>query len=242
MKIGFRMMSVLLLSLSQSWADDLSVHVVNKGFSGRNSKDALRLADQQVLPLKAQHAVVFFGMNDAMNSGNLLPLADYEANMRALVKRLQGSGAHTVALVTINPIIESYVRARHPKHPHKENLQAYLASYDQAVRALAKEQGLPLVDLREIVEKNGGAVIAETSLLRCEKNGGGRDGVHLTPAAYALLGERVFEVIGDRVRPGETVVCFGDSLTFGANVKGAGTAEGETYPAALKRCFDARGR
>ena len=62
----------------------------------------------------------------------------------------------------------------------------------------------------------------------------------LTPAAYALLGQRTFEAIGARVKPGETVVCFGDSLTFGASVKGAGTAEGETYPAALKRCFDAR--
>ena len=216
------------------------VTVVNKGFPGRNSRDALQLLDREVLPLKAQHAVLFFGMNDAMNSGNLLSLSDYEANLRTLVKRLKGGGARTVALVTIHPVIEPYVRERHPKHPQKEHLQEHLAAYDRAVRALAKEQGLPLVDLREIVEARGGAAVSADSLLRCEKNGGGRDGVHLTPAAYALLGQRTFEAIGARVKPGETVVCFGDSLTFGASVKGAGTAEGETYPAALKRCFDAR--
>lgn len=221
-------------------ADGAKVTVVNKGFPGRNTKNALQLLDKEVLPLKPQHAIVFFGMNDAMNSGNLLPLAEYEANMREIVRKLVDSGVQTVALVTINPVIEAYVRARHLKHPHKEALQAWLATYDQAVRKIAAELKLPLVDLRAIIEKNGGAVISENSLIRCEKNGGGQDGVHLTAAAYALLGKRAFEVVGGSVKGGETVVCFGDSLTFGAGVKGAGTAEGETYPAALQRCFDAR--
>ena len=217
-----------------------AVTVVNKGFSGRNSKNALQLAEKEVLPLKPQHVIVWFGMNDAMNSGNLQPLADFEANVRTLVKRLADNGAKTVALVTINPVIEEYVRERHPKHPQREALQAYLATYDQTVRKIAAERKLPLIDLREIVEKNGGPVISEKSLLRCEKNGGGRDGVHLTPAAYALLGQKAFEVLASRVKAGESVVCFGDSLTFGAGVKGAGTAAGETYPAALQQGFDQR--
>lgn len=232
--------SVALLAVLASVADGAKVTVINKGFPGRNSRNALQLLDKEVLPLKPQHAVIYFGMNDAMNSGNLLPLADYEANLRTIVKKLTEIGAKTVALVTINPVIEEYVRARHPKHPQKDGLQAYLATYDQAVRKIAKEQGLPLIDLRDIIEKNGGPVISDSSLIRCEKNGGGKDGVHLTPAAYARLGQSVFEAIGSRVKAGETVVCFGDSLTFGSGVKGAGTADGETYPAALQRSFDAR--
>lgn len=240
MKRGLSLtVGVWLTALAVS-AGEAKVTVVNKGFPGRNSRNALQLLDKEVLPLKPQHAVVFFGMNDALNSANLLPLAEYEANMRELVRKLADNGARTVALVTINPVIEAYVRARHPKHPRKEHLQAWLAAYDQAVRKIAAERKLPLVDLRAIVEENGGAVIAENSLIRCEKNGGGQDGVHLTPAAYALLGQNVFETIGSRVKAGETVVCFGDSLTFGAGVKGAGTAAGETYPAALQRGFDAR--
>ena len=240
MRNGCFVFGALMSALAVSGADVPDVTVVNKGFSGRNSRDGLRLMDKEVLPLKPPHVVVYFGMNDAMNSGNLLPLADYEANLRTLVKRLTDNGAKTVALVTINPVIEEYVRARHPKHPQKESLQACLATYDQAVRKCAQENKLPLIDLREIIEKNGGPVISEKSLIRCEKNGGGKDGVHLTPAAYALLGQRAFEAIKDRVKTGDTVVCFGDSLTFGAGVKGAGTVTGETYPAALQRCFDAR--
>jgi len=240
MRNGCFVLGVLLSVLAVSAAELPSVTVVNKGFSGRNSRDGLRLMDKEVLPLKPQHVVVYFGMNDAMNSGNLLPLADYEANLRIMVKKLTDGGAKTVALVTINPVIEEYVRARHPKHPQKEHLQAYLATYDQAVRKIAREGQLPLIDLREIIEKNGGPVISEKCLIRCEKNGGGKDGVHLTPAAYALLGQRAFEVLGDRVKAGDTVVCFGDSITFGAGVKGSGTVTGETYPAALQRCFDGR--
>jgi lysophospholipase L1-like esterase len=235
-----RLGALAILAALSALAQGPKVRVINKGFSGRNTRNALQLLEKEVLPLKAQHAVVYFGMNDAMNSGNLVPMAEYEENLRSLVKKLADGGAKTVALVTINPVIEAYVRARHPKHPQRERLQAYLATYDQAVRTLATERSLPLVDLREIVEKQGGPVISETGLLRCEKNGGGHDGVHLTPAAYARLGQRVFEVLGARVRPGETVVCFGDSLTYGANVKGAGTVTGETYPAALQRCFDQR--
>jgi len=233
--IGFAIFSVLSV-----YAEAPNVAVVNKGFPGRNSRDGLSLVEKEILPLKPHHVIVFFGMNDAMNSGNLLPLSDYEANLRTVVKKLADNGAKTVALVTINPVIEEYVQARHPKHPQKGHLQAYLATYDQAARKIAKEENLPLIDLRDIIEKNGGAVISEKCLIRCEKNGGGKDGVHLTPPAYALLGQRAFEAIKDRVKPGETVVCFGDSLTFGANVKGAGTVAGETYPAVLQRCFNRR--
>lgn len=221
-------------------ADTHTVAVVNKGFPGRNSKNALQLLDKEVLSLKPQHVVVYFGMNDAMNSGNLQSLPDYENNMRVIARRLSEGGVKTVALVTINLVIEAYVRARHPKHPHTESLQAYLGTYNQVVVKIARENGLPLVDLRAIIEENGGENISEKCLIRCEKNGGGRDGVHLTPAAYALLGRRAFEVIGARAKSGETVVCFGDSITFGASVKGAGTVDGETYPAALQRCFDGR--
>ena len=240
MREVFSLLGTALFVGLSAFAQEAKVAVINKGFPGSNSKNALSLVDKEVLPLRPQHAIVYFGMNDAMNSGNLLPLADFEANLKLIVKKLSDSGAKTVALVTINPVIEAYVQARHPKHPQRESLQAYLAMYDQSVRKTAKERNLPLVDLREIIEKNGGPVIAEKSLLRCEKNGGGKDGVHLTPAAYALLGQRVFEVIGGRVKAGETVVCFGDSITFGAGVKGAGTVQGETYPAALQRRFGQR--
>ena len=232
--------AVLLCALCAGAEHATSVTVINKGFSGRNTRNALHLVDKEVLALKPHHVIVYFGMNDAMNSGNLLPVDEYEANLRALVKKLADGGVRTVALVTLNPVIEEYVHERHPKHPQRASLQEHLATYDQAVREIAAEQRLPLIDLRALVEKHGGPAISDSSLIRCEKNGGGRDGVHLTPAAYALLGRLAFTAVCERVRPGETLVCFGDSLTFGAGAKGAGTVTGASYPAVLQRCFDER--
>jgi len=230
------------VSLSAGWrvcaASTPRVKVVNKGFPGCNTQGALKVLTREVLPLKPQHVIVYFGMNDALNSANLLPLPEFEANLLTMAKTLRSNGVKVVALVTINPVIETYVQTRHPKHPQRDTLQSHLAGYDCAVRKIAEQESLFLIDLRELVERNGGATVSETSLIRCEKNGGGRDGVHLTPAAYALLGQCAYKVVGSHIGPGETVICFGDSLTFGVNVKGAGTAEGETYPAILQRCFD----
>ena len=61
---------------------------------------------------------------------------------------------------------------------------------------------------------------------------------YLTPEP----GAAPFVSVGASVKAGDTVVCFGDSLTFGSGVKGAGTTEGEAYPAVLRRLFEQRGR
>ncbi len=216
------------------------VTVINKGVSGRTSTEALARAAKEIPPLGAQYAVVYLGMNDALNSRKLQNPELYEANLRALVGLLRQHGARTVALVTIHPVIEVYVSARHPRHPRKDDLQAWLAGYDQIVRKVAASEGCLLVDLRALVEREGGATISGKSLLRCEQNGGGKDGVHLTAAGYARLGKLVFETMGHQVKAGERVVCFGDSLTYGSGVKGAGGTEGESYPAVLQRCFNER--
>ena len=63
----------------------------------------------------------------------------------------------------------------------------------------------------------------------------GQDGSYLAE----LLLEKGYEVHGI-IRRASTfntarIVCIGDSNTYGANLKGAGTVEQETYPAALLR-------
>lgn len=214
------------------------VTVINKGVPGRTSLEAIAALDTYVLALQPQRVILFFGMNDAMNSAKLVPLAEYDTAMRSMVRILADAGVATVVLVTLNPVIELYVRERHTQHPHRQDLQGYLAEYDRAVRAIAAGECLPLVDLRRIVEENGGTTISESCLIRCEANGGGRDGVHLTAAAYAKLGMEAFEVLKGCTEFGDQVVCFGDSLTYGGAVKGQGTSTGETYPAVLQRCFD----
>ena len=49
-----------------------------------------------------------------------------------------------------------------------------------------------------------------------------------------LVEESFFDVLRPRLRRQETIVCCGDSLTFGYQNVGAGSSEGETYPAMLR--------
>ncbi|MEI6972537.1 MAG: hypothetical protein WCL44_13595 [bacterium] len=54
------------------------------------------------------------------------------------------------------------------------------------------------------------------------------------------IGGRAGDTDGDDWRilgrcGGETIVCVGDSLTYGYLNPGAGSAEGETYPAMLRQ-------
>ena len=58
---------------------------------------------------------------------------------------------------------------------------------------------------------------------------------HLTFKGNQLLAKTFFEVIAPQLKGKETIVCLGDSLAFGYLNKGAGTTEGETYPAILRQ-------
>ncbi|NOX56294.1 MAG: hypothetical protein GXP27_17990 [Planctomycetes bacterium] len=211
------------------------IRVLNRGVGGNTSRDGLARFDRDVVAAHPDHLVLFFGMNDACNSAKLVPVDQFERNLQAMIDR---SPTSSIVLVSLNPIIADYVAARHPRHPFRGSLQQHLAKYDAAVRRLARRNHLPLADLRKLIETRGGASLQCDSLIRNEKNSGARDGVHLTADGYRLLAGRVAEQLRGRVQPGDVVLCFGDSLTFGAHVRGAGTATGETYPAWVGRLLN----
>lgn len=209
--------------------------VINCGIPGRNSKQALSDLERQVLSKKPHHVVVYFGMNDALNSKNLQTLPAFEKNMDAIVKQLLTNGVRTVALVTPHAVIENYVRDRHPAHPQREQLQEHLERYASAVKAVAQTNKVLLIDFREALQtQGGGSSPSADCLIKCEQNGGGKDGLHLTAAGYAFLAKTVYEVLKDRVKAGETVVCFGDSLTFGSGPQEK-PETGRSYPSLLQR-------
>ena len=79
---------------------------------------------------------------------------------------------------------------------------------------------------------------SEKSLIRNKANAKSLDGVHLTQEGYRLMAEMIAGLLKDTVKPSDVVVCFGDSITLGAGMKGQGTAFGETYPAWLAVCLN----
>ena len=101
------------------------------------------------------------------------------------------------------------------------------------LKDLARKRAVHLIQLDELFRARGEPKEDNTSLLRNTANSKTTDGVHYTAAGYALLAEAVTGALAGKIKPGQRIVCFGDSLTFGAGAKGAGTIEGDTYPAKL---------
>ena len=187
-------------------------------------------------------------MNDAMNSAKLIGEKEYRKNLTAMTSAARKAGVRSVLLLTIHPVITDYLSQRHPRHPQRKRLQAHLAEYDAAVREVAKRTGTILVDWRArfLAESPGrsvGEAVAnqQDCLVRCEANCGKRDGNHLTAAGYRLLADEVARALRGRVKAGDVITCFGDSITFGSHMAGQGSAAGQTYPAFLHAALRAEG-
>jgi lysophospholipase L1-like esterase len=232
-------LSCVLLDCATAAETVPTVTVQNCGMPGANTREALARLPR-VLAGKPHHLVIFLGANDALNSSKLVGVKDYKKNLLAMIASAKKANVKSVLLLTLHPVIPEYLRERHPKHPQRQCLQEQLDQYNDAIRESAKETVAILVDWRArfLAESPGGSVEKavenrEDCLLRCVANCGARDGIHLTPNGYRLLADQLAGVLRDRVNAGETVVCFGDSLTYGSHVEGQGTATGKTYPAFL---------
>lgn len=224
---------------------DFSVTVRNFGVSGQNTSEAISNTLPTVLATSPDHLVIFHGLNDALWPIKLVPLASYRANLTNMVNQAKAAGVKTVFLTGIHPCNMEYVAENNPTHPQILRLQDHLAEYDAAVAEVAATAGAAFIDWRaRFLAESPGTTIDDAvanspnSLLRCESNSGTRDGVHLTIAGNQHLGNRVAQALAPVVASGDTIACMGDSVTFGFQMTGAGTATGDTYPAVLSRTLN----
>lgn len=211
---------------------DKTVRVINQGVPGANSAQGLaRLG--RAGQAKPDHTILFFGFNDAINSKKLIPVETYTKNLQAMIDQARTFTSGEIVLVTLSPIIADVVARRHPSHPQKDRLNEHLQTYNQAIRQLAEKNKLLLADFRKVVNDHGGAVKTKDSLVRNQFNGGPGDGLHLTARGNEKLAACIASVLRGRVKPAQTVLCVGDSVTFGPHLPGQGTDRGQTYPAWL---------
>jgi lysophospholipase L1-like esterase len=222
---------LVLLGYNLSGAGNM-IQVINKGVGGSNTTHGLRRFQRDVVAHKPNCLIIFFGMNDAINPRRLLTPVQFSKNLQKMIDNSRQTGIKQLLLVTVNPIITKYVIARHKKMLGQD-LNAKIVAINNVIRKISTKNKIPLVDFYKIVTKHGGATEAENSLIRNTANQNSTDGVHPTPAAYKLLAGKIADLLKGKVVAGNKIVCFGDSITYGANIKGAGTIYGETYPAWL---------
>ncbi|QDT33505.1 GDSL-type esterase/lipase family protein [Thalassoglobus polymorphus] len=107
-----------------------NVEMINAGISGHTTVNALARIDRDVLSHKPDLVTVMFGLNDMTR----VPLEEYQANLKEIVKKCRDVGAEVV-LATPNAVTDS------PGRPTDKLIQ-----YCDVVRAVAKELNVPLAD------------------------------------------------------------------------------------------------
>ena len=86
--------------------------VINAGVGGNSTRNLLKRVEKDVLAKKPDVVVMMVGTNDALNSGNSVPIKEYEKNLKNLVKQFSKAGSEVV-LMTIPPCIDELLLSRH---------------------------------------------------------------------------------------------------------------------------------
>lgn len=162
----------------------IGVRVLDAGVPSDTTVQGLARLERDVLSQRPELVIVMFGLNDAamVDGGPVarteprVPLADYIANLRAIVERTTAAGA-TVVLCTPTPMSRAYDYAGVGAYAQHEDINFQVRRYAQAVRDLAAELHVPLVDAFRLFEERPDGL----SLIR--------DGNHPYVEGHALLAE-----------------------------------------------------
>ncbi len=191
-------------TMLQSVGSSFAVH--NAGIGGNTTRDALKRLQTDVLKYKPRIVVMQFGINDSAvdvwrnppAKAPRVPLDEYLSNLRRMIAAAQEAQAQVI-LMTTNPLRWTpklkEVYGKPPYDPAAEDGfdSATLAGYNDALRKLAAELKVPLVDVRaaypEFAAKHQTTI--EGMLL---------DGMHPNDLGQQLVAELLVPAIRDAVR------------------------------------------
>jgi lysophospholipase L1-like esterase len=120
-RFSFRLDNTSFLHSSIRWVARLGewwsrkVDIINRGYSGYNTKWALKIFNEVVLSLKPNFVIIFYGANDAAieSSVQYVPLTVYQQNLITFVQRIQ-----EVCLSSISTLIHDLDPPRHQDPSH----------------------------------------------------------------------------------------------------------------------------
>ncbi len=187
----------------QSSGSSLNVH--NAGIGGNTTRDALKRFDRDVLAFKPRLIVMQFGINDsAVDVWKIppattprVPLTEYLANLRRMITAAQTAKAKVI-LMTTNPLRWTpKLKDLYGKPPYDpiafDGFDVTLTGYNDALRQLAAELKVPLVDVN--------AAYPECAMKHLTNiDGLLLDGMHPNDLGQQLVAELLVPVILDAVR------------------------------------------
>jgi acyl-CoA thioesterase-1 len=169
--------------------------------------------ERDVLAHQPSLVILMAGTNDRLNSAKFISPGAYQKNVEAMIERVLTAGVKMV-LITPPPCLPELLYTRHdPKKYEGQSPNARMADIRDRLVALAGKHQLPLVNFHDVLIEKGIADNQKASVIRNPKNGGGKDGVHLTSEGYTLLAELIAREVQAKQLDTSKVVCLGDSLT-----------------------------
>jgi lysophospholipase L1-like esterase len=177
------------------WASMLSsaytrrADVLNRGFSGYNTRHCLEILPRVFSPSEFLFCTVLIGANDASLPGERqhVPIQEYEENLGKIValireKTKSQQSDFPIILMTPPPLDEPAWTAHCPE-PNKRSNEAH-KQYGESVKKVGTELSCPVFDVFEALGGNGNDYGQNLS-----------DGLHLNGRGNTLLFEGLLEMI-----------------------------------------------
>lgn len=169
------------------------VECLNAARGGQSTKSFLDKGNwQKALALKPDWVLIQFGHNDQPGKGperETDPETTYRANLIRYVEEARAAGAKPVLVTSL---------VRRTFQPDKQHLRVDLEPYVAAMKKVAQEKQVPLVDLHarshELIEKLGPEGVKEMEPEG--KEPGTHDGTHLNERG----GEIIAPLVADELR------------------------------------------
>ncbi len=208
--------------------------IINSGVPNENTRHLLRRVQSDVLAHQPDLVIIMIGANDTIESTDLVPLDEYQANLIRLIDTIQSAGSE-VMLLTLPLCYEPYLYTRHLRDNYGDISPNHrIIKANQAIKHIGADLSCHVVDVSYYFDKIGFIGENENSLVMNIRNNGSTDGVHPTADGYRLIASLIHQYMIMTHLAFDKIVCFGDSITFGAKVFGEGTNQGLTYPAQLQ--------
>lgn len=168
-------------------ANGINVKPVFAGISGHKSNDMLARLDRDVLSKDPKPAVMTLscGVNDVWHGARGVELEPFKANITEIVDKTLAAG--------VKPVILTATMIREDP---ETNENKKLAAYNDFLRELAAERGLPLADLNADMQA---AVAAAKESGAARDNGGNyltADGVHMAAPGNRMMAVGVLRALG----------------------------------------------
>ncbi|MBE6380380.1 MAG: hypothetical protein E7047_05580 [Lentisphaerae bacterium] len=210
----------------------MAIEVSNAGFPGDTTLELLKKFQRDVAAREPDLVVLLIGSNDMLYPGHMLTIGEYCKNLNTLLDRTAVIGADVI-LMTAPHFITALLLENYPQTiEHALSPETRLVLLNDAIKAIAAERQLELVDLYELIAP---VDMSPESMILNPANSDRRDGMHFTAAGNRAVALAVYEKIRKYFSEKRRIICWGDSLTYGVYMPGKGTADPAalTYPGIL---------